>query len=165
MRTCKVLFRKKVYKCEHVFDTRVHTSACCHGDTCCQTSSYKAKAFSKLVGSRHQSLYSSILHAILFQAWPVVTSYPSDGTCCVTCQERSHRYFGGWKGTVVSTPCNPGTKSETEMSTNNASEPYVKPSKFASRHELRFLFVYLANQETMISSIVHANKQSNRSSR
>ena len=78
-----------------------------------------------------------VLHAILFQAWPAVTSYPSAGTCCVTCQGRCHRYFGGWKGTVVSTPCNPGTKSETEMNTNNVTEPYAKPSKFVSRHELR----------------------------
>ena len=45
------------------------------------------------------------------------------------------------------------------MNTNYVSEPYVKPSKFVLRQELRFLFVYLANQETMISSLVQTNNQ------
>ena len=141
-----------MYKGVHVLDTKVHTLACRHDDTtCCLGTRYKATAVSKLAGSFYT------LHC--FKRDPRVTSYPSAGTCCVTCQGHCHRYFGGWKGTVVSTPCNPGTKSETEMNTNYVSEPYVKPSKFVSCKELRFLFVYLANPETLTSSLVQTNSQ------
>lgn len=128
------LFQQKVYKGVHVLDKSTYIILSSWRHSMMPSNELQSETCGFTLGT--QSLHSSILHAILFQAWPVVT-YPSAGTCCVTCQGRCHRYFGGWKGTEVSTPCNQGTKSETEMHTNNVTEPYAKPSKFVSRHELR----------------------------